>query len=170
MLSIRKGVSTPRLAPNRLQLFLYRRQLLPGRLCYRPSRLSSPLWITVVNTIIIQSSSNLNRKLCFVADRLGPDEKRTSVPAGYPVVCVTPCDPKYPLFNISTQRLCRNMAIDVSKIRFSWEISPPLSTSDPLSMFEIYILLFYSIDKSSSYKIHCPKTATTKFKMPRVIF
>lgn len=67
-------------------------------------------------------------------DRLGPDEKRISVPAGYPVVCVTPCDPKYPLYNISTQRLCRSMAIDVSKIRFSWEISPPLSTSDPLSI------------------------------------
>ena len=71
-------------------------------------------------------------------DRLGADfDKRpTTIPAGYPVVCVTPCDPKYPLYNISTQRLCRNMAIDVSKIRFSWDISPPTSGSssqDPLS-------------------------------------
>ncbi|XP_046644561.1 extracellular matrix organizing protein FRAS1-like [Daphnia pulicaria] len=68
-------------------------------------------------------------------DRLGADlDKRpTSVPAGYPVVCVTPCDPKYPLYNISTQRLCRNMAIDVSKIRFSWDISPPSSGSSSRS-------------------------------------
>lgn len=65
-------------------------------------------------------------------DRLGADlDKRpTTVPAGYPVVCVTPCDPKYPLYNTSTQRLCRNMAIDVSKIRFSWDIAPPLGSSN----------------------------------------
>jgi len=47
-----------------------------------------------------------------------------AIPAGYPVVCVTPCDPKYPDYN-ATERLCREMAIDVSNIRFSWEISPP---------------------------------------------
>lgn len=47
-----------------------------------------------------------------------------AIPAGYPLVCVTPCDPKFPDYN-ATERLCREMAIDVSKIRFSWEISPP---------------------------------------------
>ncbi|EFX68424.1 hypothetical protein DAPPUDRAFT_260138 [Daphnia pulex] len=73
--------------------------------------------------IALSPEDSINAKLG--ADRLGADlDKRpTSVPAGYPVVCVTPCDPKYPLYNISTQRLCRNMAIDVSKIRFSWDIS-----------------------------------------------
>lgn len=61
---------------------------------------------------------------------MGVETNKMVVMAGYPVVCVTPCDPKYPQYN-STQRLCRHMAIDVSKIRFSWEISPP-SPNDPL--------------------------------------
>ena len=45
------------------------------------------------------------------------------IAAGYPLVCVSPCDPKYPLYNTSTQRLCRDLNIDATKIRFSWEIS-----------------------------------------------
>ncbi|XP_057381732.2 extracellular matrix organizing protein FRAS1-like [Daphnia carinata] len=85
-------------------------------------------------------------------DRLGADlDKRpTSVPAGYPVVCVTPCDPKYPLYNISTQRLCRSMAIDVSKIRFSWEISPPLSTSKE-SLGETTTGPFYRLSEPTAF-------------------
>jgi hypothetical protein len=31
--------------------------------------------------------------------------------------------------HFDVQDLCRNMAIDVSKIRFSWDISPPSSGS-----------------------------------------
>ena len=59
--------------------------------------------------------------------------------AGYPVVCVTPCDPKYPHYNATTQRLCRHMAIDVSRIRFHWEIAGPQSSSgDPLGTIFIF--------------------------------
>lgn len=63
-----------------------------------------------------------------VVDRVSANV--TTVPAGYPVICVTPCDAKHPLYNTSTQRLCRNMAIDVSRIRYSWEISPPRARSE----------------------------------------
>ena len=46
------------------------------------------------------------------------------MPHGYPLVCVTPCDAKFPQYN-TTQRLCQSMGIDMSRIRFSWQISPP---------------------------------------------
>jgi len=55
----------------------------------------------------------------------GGEEEEEVIPPGYPVVCVSACDPKHRRYNW-TQRLCRDMGIDVSKIRFSWEISPPI--------------------------------------------
>lgn len=50
--------------------------------------------------------------------------QQAEVLPGRPLVCVTPCEPKHPLYNGSTQRLCRNLAVDVPRIRFYWEISP----------------------------------------------
>ena len=40
---------------------------------------------------------------------------------GYPLVCVTPCDPKYPEY-VDTQSLCEEAAINASAIKFRWEV------------------------------------------------
>ena len=41
---------------------------------------------------------------------------------GYPLVCVTPCDPKHPEF-ADTQSLCEEANINVTSIKFAWEVN-----------------------------------------------
>ena len=46
---------------------------------------------------------------------------------GYPIICVTPCDPKYPQY-VDTQNLCEEAAINVSTIKYGWEVSQIMYT------------------------------------------
>ena len=46
---------------------------------------------------------------------------KTDPSPGYPLICVTPCDPKYPKY-VETRNLCEEAAINASAIRFSWEV------------------------------------------------
>uniref|UniRef100_A0A4W3I1G5 Fraser extracellular matrix complex subunit 1 n=1 Tax=Callorhinchus milii TaxID=7868 RepID=A0A4W3I1G5_CALMI len=60
--------------------------------------------------------------------------KKTPSP-GYPLVCVTPCDPHFPKFAVMKER-CVEAGINQSSVRFSWEVAAPTDTSGARSPFE----------------------------------
>ncbi|XP_072289092.1 extracellular matrix organizing protein FRAS1, partial [Eucyclogobius newberryi] len=54
---------------------------------------------------------------------------------GYPLVCLTPCDPHYPKYSVMKER-CDEAAINQSKVHFSWEVAAPTDTNGARSPFE----------------------------------
>lgn len=56
-------------------------------------------------------------------------------PAGYPLVCVTPCDPHYPKYSVTRQR-CEEAGINQTQVHFSWEVATPTHSSGARSPFE----------------------------------
>ncbi|XP_029959982.1 extracellular matrix organizing protein FRAS1 [Salarias fasciatus] len=60
--------------------------------------------------------------------------KRTPSP-GYPLVCVTPCDPHHPGYPVMKER-CQEAGINQTQVHFSWEVAAPTDTSGARSPFE----------------------------------
>ncbi|KAL2092359.1 hypothetical protein ACEWY4_012157 [Coilia grayii] len=60
--------------------------------------------------------------------------KKTPSP-GYPLVCVTPCDPHYPKYSVTKER-CEEAGINQTSIHFSWEVAAPTDASGARSPFE----------------------------------
>ncbi|KAG7271527.1 hypothetical protein CRUP_007516 [Coryphaenoides rupestris] len=60
---------------------------------------------------------------------------KKSPPAGYPLVCVTPCDPHYPKYSVTRQR-CEEAGINQTQVHFSWEVATPTHSSGARSPFE----------------------------------
>lgn len=54
---------------------------------------------------------------------------------GYPLVCVTPCDPHYPNYAVMKER-CDDAGINQSSILFSWEVATPTDANGARSPFE----------------------------------
>lgn len=54
---------------------------------------------------------------------------------GYPLVCVTPCDPHYPKYTVMKER-CEEAGINQTQVHFSWEVAAPTDTSGARSPFE----------------------------------
>ncbi|XP_065578086.1 extracellular matrix organizing protein FRAS1-like isoform X3 [Artemia franciscana] len=52
---------------------------------------------------------------------------------GYPLICITACDPKYPNYN-ETSSLCRRTNIGLT--RYTWEVAPP--SMDPIGISSFY--------------------------------
>ncbi|XP_059921872.1 extracellular matrix protein FRAS1 isoform X2 [Gadus macrocephalus] len=55
--------------------------------------------------------------------------------AGYPLVCVTPCDPHYPKYSVTRGR-CEEAGINQTQVHFSWEVATPTHSSGARSPFE----------------------------------
>ncbi|XP_077417485.1 extracellular matrix organizing protein FRAS1 isoform X1 [Vanacampus margaritifer] len=60
--------------------------------------------------------------------------KKTPSP-GYPLVCVTPCDPHYPKYLLMKER-CEEAGINQTQVHFSWEVAAPTDTNGARSPFE----------------------------------
>ncbi|XP_007496032.2 extracellular matrix organizing protein FRAS1 isoform X2 [Monodelphis domestica] len=54
---------------------------------------------------------------------------------GYPLVCVTPCDPHFPKYSIMKER-CIEAGINQTSVRFSWEVATPTDGNGARSPFE----------------------------------
>uniref|UniRef100_A0ABM5GKG1 Extracellular matrix organizing protein FRAS1 n=1 Tax=Pogona vitticeps TaxID=103695 RepID=A0ABM5GKG1_9SAUR len=54
---------------------------------------------------------------------------------GYPLVCVTPCDPHFPKYSIMKER-CNEAGINQSSIQFNWEVATPTDGNGARSPFE----------------------------------
>ncbi|XP_029574000.1 extracellular matrix organizing protein FRAS1 [Salmo trutta] len=54
---------------------------------------------------------------------------------GYPLVCVTPCDPHYPKYSVMRER-CNEAGINQTSVHFSWEVAAPTDTNGARSPFE----------------------------------
>lgn len=54
---------------------------------------------------------------------------------GYPLVCVTPCDPHYPKYPVMKER-CEEAGINQTQVHFSWEVAAPTDTNGARSPFE----------------------------------
>ncbi|XP_069482442.1 extracellular matrix organizing protein FRAS1 [Ambystoma mexicanum] len=54
---------------------------------------------------------------------------------GYPLVCVTPCDPHFPKYAVMKER-CDDAGINQSSILFSWEVATPTDANGARSPFE----------------------------------
>ncbi|POI34347.1 hypothetical protein CIB84_001901, partial [Bambusicola thoracicus] len=54
---------------------------------------------------------------------------------GYPLICVTPCDPHFPKFMVMKER-CSEAGINQSSIQFSWEVATPTDGNGARSPFE----------------------------------
>lgn len=54
---------------------------------------------------------------------------------GYPLVCVTPCDPHYPKSSVMRER-CEEAGINQTSVHFSWEVATPTDNSGARSPFE----------------------------------
>ncbi|XP_074526804.1 extracellular matrix organizing protein FRAS1 [Halichoeres trimaculatus] len=60
--------------------------------------------------------------------------KRAPSP-GYPLVCVSPCDPHYPKFSVMKEH-CEEAGINQTQVHFSWEVAAPTDTNGARSPFE----------------------------------
>ncbi|XP_006885356.1 PREDICTED: extracellular matrix protein FRAS1 [Elephantulus edwardii] len=54
---------------------------------------------------------------------------------GYPLVCVTPCDPHFPKYAIMKER-CGEAGINQTSVQFSWEVAAPTDGNGARSPFE----------------------------------
>uniref|UniRef100_A0A8C7J2L3 Fraser extracellular matrix complex subunit 1 n=1 Tax=Oncorhynchus kisutch TaxID=8019 RepID=A0A8C7J2L3_ONCKI len=54
---------------------------------------------------------------------------------GYPLVCVTPCDPHYSKYSVMRER-CDEAGINQTSVHFSWEVAAPTDTNGARSPFE----------------------------------
>ncbi|KAG8515151.1 Extracellular matrix protein FRAS1, partial [Galemys pyrenaicus] len=54
---------------------------------------------------------------------------------GYPLVCVTPCDPHFPKYAIMKDR-CSEAGINQTSVQFSWEVAAPTDGNGARSPFE----------------------------------
>ncbi|XP_053559271.1 LOW QUALITY PROTEIN: extracellular matrix organizing protein FRAS1 [Bombina bombina] len=54
---------------------------------------------------------------------------------GYPLVCVTPCDPHFPKYSVMRER-CEEAGINQSTVMFSWEVAAPTDSNGARSPFE----------------------------------
>ncbi|XP_053317651.1 extracellular matrix organizing protein FRAS1 [Spea bombifrons] len=54
---------------------------------------------------------------------------------GYPLVCVTPCDPHFPKYSVMRER-CEEAGINQSTILFNWEVATPTDSNGARSPFE----------------------------------
>ncbi|KAM6269950.1 LOW QUALITY PROTEIN: extracellular matrix organizing protein FRAS1 [Porphyrio hochstetteri] len=54
---------------------------------------------------------------------------------GYPLICVTPCDPHFPGYRVTRGR-CSQAGINQSAIEFSWEVAAPTDGNGARSPFE----------------------------------
>ncbi|XP_048220046.1 extracellular matrix organizing protein FRAS1 isoform X2 [Perognathus longimembris pacificus] len=54
---------------------------------------------------------------------------------GYPLVCVTPCDPHFPRYTVMKER-CSEAGINQSSVQFSWEVASPTDGNGARSPFE----------------------------------
>uniref|UniRef100_A0A3Q2PFS0 Fraser extracellular matrix complex subunit 1 n=1 Tax=Fundulus heteroclitus TaxID=8078 RepID=A0A3Q2PFS0_FUNHE len=54
---------------------------------------------------------------------------------GYPLVCVTPCDPHYPKHSVMKEH-CAEAGINQTQVHFSWEVAAPTDSSGARSPFE----------------------------------
>lgn len=54
---------------------------------------------------------------------------------GYPLVCITPCDPHYPKYSVMKER-CEEAGINQTQVHFSWEVAAPTDTNGARSPFE----------------------------------
>ncbi|XP_070250414.1 extracellular matrix organizing protein FRAS1 [Myotis yumanensis] len=54
---------------------------------------------------------------------------------GYPLVCVTPCDPHFPKYAITRER-CSEAGINQTSVQFSWEVAAPTDGNGARSPFE----------------------------------
>ncbi|XP_057287145.1 extracellular matrix organizing protein FRAS1 [Pezoporus wallicus] len=63
------------------------------------------------------------------------DGAKKSPSPGYPLICVTPCDPRFPKYAIMRER-CSEAGINQSSILFSWEVATPTDGNGARSPFE----------------------------------
>lgn len=54
---------------------------------------------------------------------------------GYPLVCVTPCDPHFPRYAVMKDR-CREAGVNQTSVQFSWEVAAPTDGNGARSPFE----------------------------------
>ncbi|KAM5339144.1 extracellular matrix organizing protein FRAS1 [Glossophaga mutica] len=54
---------------------------------------------------------------------------------GYPLVCVTPCDPHFPRYGVTRER-CSEAGINQTSVQFSWEVAAPTDGNGARSPFE----------------------------------
>lgn len=54
---------------------------------------------------------------------------------GYPLVCVTSCDPHFPKYAIMKER-CSEAGINQTSVQFSWEVASPTDGNGARSPFE----------------------------------
>ncbi|XP_072315190.1 FRAS1-related extracellular matrix protein 2-like [Eucyclogobius newberryi] len=70
-----------------------------------------------------------------------------SPPAGYPVICVTACNPKYPDFD-KTGSICRSESINNTLTRYRWLVSAPTGPDGVTSpMREVDFNTFFTSSK-----------------------
>ncbi|XP_033644314.1 extracellular matrix protein FRAS1-like [Asterias rubens] len=65
-----------------------------------------------------------------IADRLDRDPS-----PGYPLICVTPCDPHYPDYSM-TREFCAESGINNSNIHYNWEVAMPTDAEGSRAPFE----------------------------------
>ncbi|KAJ7411871.1 hypothetical protein BTVI_48371 [Pitangus sulphuratus] len=63
------------------------------------------------------------------------DGAKKSPSPGYPLICVTPCDPHFPKYAVMRER-CGEAGINQSSIQFSWEVAAPTDGNGARSPFE----------------------------------
>ena len=91
---------------------------------------NTELPLSVVRSLQVVSLSDYD----YVQEVSKEGSKKSPSP-GYPLVCVTPCDPHYPKYSVMRER-CEEAGINQTSVSFSWEVAAPTDTSGARSPFE----------------------------------
>lgn len=68
-------------------------------------------------------------------EEVSKEGAKKSPSPGYPLVCVTPCDPHFPKYSVMKER-CEEAGINQSTVVFSWEVAAPTDSNGARSPFE----------------------------------
>ncbi|XP_013794564.2 extracellular matrix protein FRAS1-like [Limulus polyphemus] len=103
---------------------------------------------------------------------------KTDPSPGYPLICVTPCDPHYPGYAL-TGPMCKDAGINHSAIHFNWEVAlptdidgsrPPFETVRDSTLFtSAHHMVLDSIYFSRRFLVRCsaqPKDANGHLGVP----
>ncbi|XP_037832589.1 extracellular matrix protein FRAS1 isoform X2 [Kryptolebias marmoratus] len=69
------------------------------------------------------------------AQEVTKEGSKKTPPPGYPLVCITPCDPHYPKYSVMKEH-CEEAGINQTQVHFSWEVAAPTDSNGARSPFE----------------------------------
>ncbi|KAG9480616.1 hypothetical protein GDO78_012204, partial [Eleutherodactylus coqui] len=102
-----------------------------------PEELFSDYLQWPINLVLLRKCESLVVSLADYdhVEEVTKEGAKKSPSPGYPLICVTSCDPHFPRYSLMKER-CEEAGINQSTIVFSWEVAAPTDSNGARSPFE----------------------------------